>query len=105
MNSVKRKRLWDQFDVLMKTWDAIEDEAGALFEETHAWLFNPGMKPEIIENEDTIRREKNINNKRRNICEAIERKMVELFPPKTPTPPKQEVLIGGTPEVKWQDNG
>lgn len=105
MSLAKRDRLWKKFDIYMEEWDAIEEEAGQLFEDTHPWLFNPGIKPEIIENEETIEREDHINQKRRNILQRIESTMAELFPPKEPTPPEQGRLLPGAPEVKWSDNG
>lgn len=100
----KRQRLWENHDALMRTWDRIEEEATELFEETHPWLFNPGMKPEIIENEQTIRKENRINERRKNILAEISKSVAELFPPKEPTPPEQKSLIGGTAEVAWKDH-
>lgn len=101
MNSIK---LWRMYDALMKRWDAIDEEAEELDMVTHRWLYFPGEKPEIIENEDTIKRESNINEKRRNLYAALSKVVDQLFPPKTPTPPKQEQLIKGAPEVKWSDH-
>lgn len=104
LNSARKQKLWRMFDALMKRWDRIDEEAEQLFEETHRWLFHPGEKPEIIENEETITRENNINEKRKHLFAELNRVMAELFPPKEPTPPEQGRLLPGTPEVRWTDH-
>lgn len=77
----------------MLRWDHIEEEAEQLFEDTHPWLFNPGMTPEIIENEDTIRRERKNNIARENIIKAINKKMAQIIPPKEPPVYIQKELL------------
>lgn len=85
-------RLWRLHDALMKRWDAIEEKAEKLFKDTHPWLFNGGT-PGIIENEDTIRREKQIEKERTEVYRAMDKVVGELFPPKEYIPPKQERFL------------
>lgn len=87
----------------MKRWDTIDSWNDEWWEMTHPWLFHGGT-PEIIENAETIRLEKRIKAAQAELFKAFSEVVAELFPPKEPVPPKQEVLLQGPGEVKWQDH-
>lgn len=88
----EKKRLWKLYDALMARWDDIEVQADKLFEETHPWLFNPGMKPEIIETPETQEKEKQLARQKQHIFLKLQEVSVQLFPKKPVIITQQELL-------------
>lgn len=82
MTNKKRERLWKMHDALMKRWDTIDGKADELFEQTHPWLFNPTLKPEIIETEETLKKEKQIERELQEVFSVLQKVSKELFPKK-----------------------
>lgn len=77
----------------MARWDSVSDEAYRIFQITHPWLFNPGMTPEIIETEETLRLEEKNKVAEKEVMEAIVRLSKELFPDKPPVVVTQQDLL------------